>query len=87
MRRRRWKDKVSVLKRSKIERGGVKREKGEDEQEERRKRSETEVTEVAATSRMMKIKMRKGKTGRAKRQPERRNGVRRMPSPSFFSVK
>lgn len=80
MRHGRWNDEVSVQKHIEIGRGG---ENGEDEQEDRRKRSEREVTEVAATSRMMKIKTRIGKTGRAKGPAERMNGVRRVPSPSF----
>lgn len=55
----------------------------ESRQEDKRKGSEKEVTEVASTSRVMKIKMRIRKTGRAERRRERRSGVTRMPSPSF----
>lgn len=47
-------------------------------------RSEKKVTEVAATSRGMEIKMRIRKAVRAKRLTERRIGVTRVLSPSFF---
>lgn len=60
----------------------------ESRQEDKRKGSEKEVTEVASTSRMMKIKMRIRKTGRAERRRERGGVVsRECPHLPFLCVK